>query len=79
MKTKSDTFDDSLSIYKPPILNFTGIRELSDGLRSLSDMRIAHYKNGKLHRTDGPAVEWICDDGEGGEFKWYLLNGAFYK
>jgi len=33
----------------------------------------SYYKDGRLHRTDGPAVEWY--DGE----KWWYLNGDRHR
>ena len=37
------------------------------------DNDIAYYLNGKLHRTDGPAVEHANGD------KYWLLNGKYHR
>ncbi len=46
-------------------INFTGIAKFTGGTKYW-------YKNGKLHREDGPAIEWAD-----GEKRWWL-EGKFY-
>jgi hypothetical protein len=38
--------------------NFTGILEYCDGMDSVFNVEIAYYKNGKLHKENGPARCW---------------------
>jgi hypothetical protein len=57
----------------PAGLIFSGSGDQSNGvtgiIKSRSDGSIFHYKAGKLHRTDGPAI--MYDDG----FKLWFLYG----
>jgi hypothetical protein len=46
--------------------NFTGIVEYSNGDKYW-------YRNGELHREDGPAIEWADGD------KYWFLNGKLYS
>jgi hypothetical protein len=52
---------------------FTGVLELCDGVIYTSKIRITHYKNGKKHRIDGPADEFVHN-----EFKLWFLKGGIY-
>jgi|JI10StandDraft_1071094.scaffolds.fasta_scaffold1407532_1 hypothetical protein len=45
--------------------NFTGIAEYPSGTK-------VWYKEGKYHREDGPAIEWIY-----GSEEWYLKNISY--
>jgi hypothetical protein len=54
------------------LIDFTGIIEFCDGMK-LQHFRFEYYKNGELHRIDGPAVEWID-----GDKHWYL-NGLLHR
>ena len=53
------------NVYYGIPINFTGVVRDEDG-------DIAYYLNGKLHRTDGPAIEEKF-----GNKEWYL-NGKRY-
>lgn len=44
-----------------------------DGLNIQDDGTRKHYKNGKLHREDGPAIEWRWGDKD-----WYM-NGKLHR
>jgi riboflavin biosynthesis pyrimidine reductase len=55
-------------------------RELNESFKNLSDVRIVreknrtfHYKNGLVHREDGPAV--ITRNSDGSVTESYYLNG----
>lgn len=48
--------------------NFTGVCELT------AWEAICHLKEGLLHRTDGPAVEWT-----NGNVDWYIDGKEFSK
>jgi hypothetical protein len=52
---------------------FTGIKEGCDGSKSLELIRIIYFKDGKLHREDGPTVEQFD-----GRKEWYL-NGQRHR
>lgn len=47
--------------------------ELIEEIKTLKDGTRKHYRNGKLHRIGGPAVEW--SDGE----QWYYRNGKLHR
>ena len=57
------TFKDDFDIPK----DFTGICKMLDY------NSIRYYKNGKIHREDGPAI--ICDDG----INFWFLNGLCHR
>jgi hypothetical protein len=52
----------------------TGIIESCDGSFHYASNGIFHYKNGELHREDGPAFEWT-----NGKKEWYLNGKHYYK
>jgi hypothetical protein len=54
--------------------DFTGAFERCDGVQFTDRVFITCFKNGKLHREDGPAVEWAD-----GEKRWYLSGEHFYS
>jgi hypothetical protein len=53
--------------------SFTGIIETCDGMDSVFNVEIAYYKNGDLHRENGPAIDYAD-----GSKSWYL-NDKFYS
>ena len=48
--------------------------ELMDPLLNLINGSKQWYINGKLHRTDGPAIEWSMMEG----IHWYI-NGELHR
>lgn len=63
MKTKNYSFEH---------FGFTGIIEVCDGIKYTHKFVIRHLRNGKFHRTDGPAIEYA--DGT----KYWYLNGKLF-
>jgi hypothetical protein len=54
-------------------LNFTGIVEWCDGIESVRWISFEYFKNGKHHRENGPAIEWVA-----GNKCWYI-NGKHHR
>jgi antitoxin component YwqK of YwqJK toxin-antitoxin module len=52
------------------IEGFTGIDEVLDGAENANLMSVGYYKNGLLHRENGPAIEWFVD----GTKMWFIKN-----